>query len=334
MKVPRMRIMIVDDEPAHAEAIRRALENSGAAAGIQMAGTLREFRKAVADNPPDIALVDLNLPDGRALEVLSSPPESGPFPVLIMTSYGNEQTAVEALKSGALDYVVKSPAAFAEMPRTLARSLREWKLLQERKSAEEALRESNRRLQLATSSANLGIWDWDVAGDLLLLDDRMLELYGITRNTFSGQMNAWENALHNDDRDRAKAALQAALQNKSNFDTEFRILRPDGNTRYIKSNAIVIRNLQGEATRMIGLNQDVTDQKILEEQLRQAQKMEAIGHLAGGVAHDFNNILTVIYGYCHMIRMKMVKESTYSSDIDEVLAATERAANLTRSLLA
>jgi len=69
--------------------------------------TLREFRAAAAARPPDLALVDLNLPDGSAVEILHSPPESGPFPVLAMTSSGDEQVAVEAIKAGAMDYIVK-----------------------------------------------------------------------------------------------------------------------------------------------------------------------------------------------------------------------------------
>src|SRR5690349_12830289 len=100
MAVSPKRILILEDEPAHALAIRRALEEAGTGAEIEVVGTLREYRLAVAAGLPDIALVDLNLPDGRAVEVLTSPPEAGPFPVLVMTSYGNEQTAVEALKSG------------------------------------------------------------------------------------------------------------------------------------------------------------------------------------------------------------------------------------------
>jgi len=139
MSETTLNVLLVEDEEAHAEAIRRTLAGSALKVAIRIVGTLGEFRAAVADQPPHIALVDLNLPDGRAVELLSTPLQDAPFPILIMTSHGNETTAVEALKSGALDYVVKSPEAFAGMPRSIARALREWGLLQERKQAGEAL---------------------------------------------------------------------------------------------------------------------------------------------------------------------------------------------------
>ncbi len=135
MDPSHIRIMIVEDEADHVEAIRRAFETAGSDFEIQVSGTLREYRESVAAAAPDIALVDLNLPDGRAVEVLTSPPEAGPFPVLIMTAYGNEEVAVEALKSGALDYIVKSPEAFIDMPHTVVRAQREWNVLQDRKRA-------------------------------------------------------------------------------------------------------------------------------------------------------------------------------------------------------
>jgi DNA-binding NtrC family response regulator len=135
MEKPSLRLLIVEDEAAHVAAIRRAFENGEDQTHIDAVGTLREFRQRSAGPPPDLALLDLNLPDGRAVEVLCRPPESGPFPIMVMTSYGNEQVAVEAIKAGALDYVVKSAEAFATMPRAVERALREWKLLTERREA-------------------------------------------------------------------------------------------------------------------------------------------------------------------------------------------------------
>ena len=131
-----MNILLLEDEPAHAEAIQRALEASDLKAVVRVASTLREYREAVAARPPDLALLDLVLPDGRALDLLTSLPDACPFPILIWTSYGNEQTAVEAMKAGALDYIVKSPEAFATMPHAVERALREWNVLQESKRAE------------------------------------------------------------------------------------------------------------------------------------------------------------------------------------------------------
>jgi DNA-binding NtrC family response regulator len=137
-----MNILILEDEPAHAEAIRRAFEASDLKAVVQVAGTLREFHEIVAARLPNIVLMDMILPDGRALDALASLPEAC-CPILIMTSYGNEQMAVEAMKAGALDYIVKSPEAFIAMPHAVERALREWNVLQERKRVEAALRTSS-----------------------------------------------------------------------------------------------------------------------------------------------------------------------------------------------
>ena len=98
-----MNILIIDDEPAHIEAIRRAFRAADSKTVVRAASTLREYRKLVAAEPPDIALLDLNLPDGRALEALSLPLTANPFPIVIITSHGDESWAVQAMKAGALD---------------------------------------------------------------------------------------------------------------------------------------------------------------------------------------------------------------------------------------
>jgi PAS domain S-box-containing protein len=204
--------------------------------------------------------------------------------------------------------------------------------VEERRRAEERLTEVTRRLQLATASARLGIWDWDIANDTLIWDERMYELHGLAAGT-PLKLSSWQDRLHPDDRERVSAAVGAAVNGEREFDLEHRILPPEGGVRYIKANALVIRDGKGAATRMIGINQDVSAQKALEEQLRQAQKMEAIGQFAGGIAHDFNNILTAIVGFASMTQMKMAENDPLRPNIDQVLAAADRAAGLTQSLL-
>ena len=145
MNTEPVHLLIVEDEAAHVEAIRRAFEAAGSRAEIRAVGTLREYREELAASPPDLALVDLNLADGRAVEILTHPPESAPFPILVMTAFGTEQIVVEVMKAGALDYVVKSPETFAGMPQTAARVLREWRLLQKHRQAEAALAASEKR---------------------------------------------------------------------------------------------------------------------------------------------------------------------------------------------
>jgi signal transduction histidine kinase len=147
MEAAPVRILIVEDEAAHAEAIRRALETAPFRNELRLVDSLAGYRQAVADSPPDIALVDLNLPDGNAMEILSLPPEAGPFPILVMTSYGSEEIAVKALKAGALNYVVKSPETFRDMPGVVLRTRRAWQLLLERQRAEEALRRARDELE-------------------------------------------------------------------------------------------------------------------------------------------------------------------------------------------
>jgi signal transduction histidine kinase len=219
-------ILLVDDEAAHAEAIRRSLEDSVLPVAIRVVGTLRGFRAAVAERPPQIALVDLNLPDGRALELLSTPLQDAPFPILIMTSHGNEQTAVEALKSGALDYLVKSPEAFAGMARFIGRALREWGLLQERRQAAVALLAAKESAEAASRAKSefLALMSHElrtplngVMGGVQML--RCTELSGEQRRYLDLIMSSAENQLFlvNDILDLARLESDGVAVEKEEF---------------------------------------------------------------------------------------------------------------------
>jgi PAS domain S-box-containing protein len=131
----------------------------------------------------------------------------------------------------------------------------------ERVQAQEALGDATDRLALATRAGGVGLWDYFVTDDVLTWDDQMFALYGITREQFGGAYEAWQAGLHPDDRERGDAEIQAALRGEKEFDTEFRVLWPDGTIRSIRALALVQRDASGQATHMIGTNWDVTTQR-------------------------------------------------------------------------
>ena len=127
-----------------------------------------------------------------------------------------------------------------------------------RKQTEQKLSQSEERLQLATRSANIGIWDWNLQTNVLLWDDVMLGLYGLTREGFSGAIDAWQAGMHPDDMEAQLVNMQNAMAGSARFDTEFRVVHPDGHIRNLKANADVTRDAQGNALRMVGVSWDIT----------------------------------------------------------------------------
>jgi PAS domain S-box-containing protein len=210
---------------------------------------------------PHIALVDLNLPDGLALDILKSPAETGAFPVLVMTSYGNEQTAVEALKSGALDYVVKSPETFAAMPRTVERSLREWGLLQERMRTENVLRESEERYRTILSTSMDGFWVADLNGCLLEVNDAYCAMVGHPREHLLG--------MHISDLDccETPAEVMAHIEmlekcKWARYETKH--LRADGEVVDVEVSVA----FQDDRRVILAFIRDITERKLAEDRIR------------------------------------------------------------------
>jgi len=213
--------------------------------------------------------------------------------------------------------------------------------ISERKQAEADLTNYSQRLQLATESGKLAIWDWDVVNNTMFWDDRMFELYGSSRDIFPNNVDAWTNGLHPDDKQRAIDECHAALLGEREFNTTFRVIHPDGKIKYLMANGLIVRDNCGKAVRMIGINKDITNQKQEEEErrtletyLQQAQKMEAIGTLAGGIAHDFNNILGAILGYSEMAKEDSLSGPVNPGDLDQIILASKRAKTLVSQILA
>jgi len=171
------RILLVEDDPAHAEAVQRAFRDYGMKAVFHFARNLRDYGTLAAAQPPDLAIVDLRLPDGNGADVLTSPPEAGPFPILIMTSYGDERVAVEVMKAGAIDYIEKSSGNFSAIPHAVERSLREWDLLLTRKRMVEALHQEKENFQHSLDDSPLGVRIVTADGTTLYANRAILEMW-------------------------------------------------------------------------------------------------------------------------------------------------------------
>ena len=209
------------------------------------------------------------------------------------------------------------------------------------KRAEEALRESGQRLELASAAAALGIWDRNLVLDTEVWNGRLFEMYGLEPRPEPPGYDEWRRTIvHPEDREAAEAAVQAALDGRRGYDLQFRVVLPDGAVRHIKSDAQVLRDGSGRAVRIIGVNQDQTRQveaearqRRLQAELQHAEKLESIGSLAGGVAHDMNNVLAAIMGMASSMRSEVPEGEPQARALDTITRACARGRDVVKSLL-
>jgi len=201
-----------------------------------------------------------------------------------------------------------------------------------REGAEAALRESEERFRLLAESVDDVFWLSDLHGNIFYVSPSYDVVWGRSRDLLLTRPEGWDEAMHPEDRERMARSLAGYATGQ--WDETFRIVRPDGATRWIRARAFPVRDPSGEVYRVVGVSRDITEYRRLEEQFRQAQKMEAVGRLAGGVAHDFNNLLSVILSYTSLVLDDLKPGDPLRGDIEEVRRAGERATDLTRQLLA
>lgn len=148
-----IHILLIEDDPSHAELIRRAFMSRGNGARLTIAHTLMDARRAIENTKPTLIIADWRLPDGDSSELLKDGRDSSSLPVVIMTSYGSEKHAVEAIKAGALDYIVKSSESMADMPHIAERAVERWRAILNQERMQQALAESEAQFRLLAENS-------------------------------------------------------------------------------------------------------------------------------------------------------------------------------------
>ena len=205
--------------------------------------------------------------------------------------------------------------------------------ISQRREAEEALRESERRFHELAANVNEVFWI-ATAGEsqVVYVSPAYEQIWGRACAELYATSDSWLDSIHQDDRERVRVAAKTK-QLAGEYDEAYRIVRPDGTIRWIRDRAFPVHDETGRVERIVGVARDITERRQLEEQFRHAQKMEAVGRLASGVAHDFNNILAVIQLQAGMLEGQAEPGSVTADYAREIELAAQRASNLTRQLL-
>ena len=322
-----IRILHLEDSVEDAEIIAEKLSAEGMPCRIARVESRKSFIDAIdhkVDGQWDIILADQSLPSFDGISALKIARETCPdVPFIIISGALGEELAVEALKSGATDYILKD--RLARLPLAVRRAVQERDVSQERKRSEALL---NLRTKALESAAN-GIAITDREGTIIWANAACASLTGYALTEILGQNpRLFKSGRHDEAFYRG---LWTTIRQGRVWQGEIINQRKDG-TLYTEDMTITpVRDSQGEITSFIAVKQDITARKELEEQSAEAKRMESIGRLAGGVAHDFNNMLTVIQGYCAMLTDGTGLSAAVCAR--EIRQAADHASELTRQLL-
>jgi PAS domain S-box-containing protein len=329
-----IHILHLEDDPLDAELVKARLETAGLACRLTRVQTHAEFDAALRRKAYDIVLADYRLPNYDGMSALRLVLDVCPdVPFVFVSGTMGEEAVIEGLTRGATDYVLKQ--RLTRLVPAVNRALREAQNQRERGQAEKALAESEAKMRCILDSVDEGFIVVDRQYRVISANRAFCHLSNLRQDQVIGRL------CHEISHHRGRPCFESGetCPIKRTFDSgeaHFAVhthTDAAGAQKYLELKSYPIVDASGTVSSAIETIIDVTEKRKLQEQLARSQKMESIARLAGGVAHDFNNMLGVIIGHAEIAMRQMNKSNPLSNNLKEIRSAAERSVNLTRQLL-
>jgi two-component system, cell cycle sensor histidine kinase and response regulator CckA len=330
----QLRILIVEDSEDDLLLLLRELRRGGYTPDYVRVETAADMQAALDRQLWDIVIADYTLPRFSAPEALQLLQVQQPdLPFIIVSGTIGEETAVAAMRAGAHDYLLKDN--LTRLVPAVERELREAQERRKRIEAEQAFRESEERFrQLAENITESVFWMSDpTALEMLYVSPAYERIWGRSCANLYANFMDWIDAIHPEDRQHVHTNFfEHSLQ--GDYDEEYRIVRPDGSIRWIRDRGFPIQDRVGVPYRVVGIAEDITNRKLTEAALRRTERLESLGTLTSGIAHDLNNVLTPIMGIVQLLPLKITHIDASTQGLLQVLEdSTRRGADLVKQIL-
>jgi signal transduction histidine kinase/DNA-binding response OmpR family regulator len=300
-------LIIIEDDPAHAEAIKRAMSVYRNSCNLIVVPTLKEFSKTIENVIPDLVLADVNLPDGSAYSLLKGDIEHQPWPVIVMTSYGDEEMAVKALKSGALDYIVKSPESFRNIEHILNRNIREWHLIQKS-------RENEKKFRSLFENMSQGVIYQDANGEVISANEAIHSILGIDGNLPKGiflNPDNW-NAIQENCSPFPKEELPTEIALKSGSPVKDVVIgiynQQQKEYKWMLVNAVpLFKDKSSSPYQVFSTYTDITELKRTEQELKTAKERAEMADklksaFMANMSHEIRTPMNGILGFADLLK--------------------------------
>ncbi len=327
---PELRVLLLEDDPVDVQLVRDMLRALGVSAEVHAAPGRAEFLKELREGTFDLVLSDYHMPGWDGMQALRETRARHPeLPFIMVTGTIGEESAVEALKAGATDLVLKHqlPRLVPVVHRALSESAQRVALRQ----AQEALRASEERFRALVENSTDAVIMIDDTDTVVYVSPSAERITGYPSTECTGRSAFY--LVHPEDLAHMKATIARVRANPGSVPRwEVRIRHKHGH--WVEVECAAANHLHNPAIGALVVNyHDVSERRRLEEMLRQSQKMEAVGRVAGGLAHDFNNVLGGTLGYSDLILRRMDEQDPLRPKVVEIRKAAERAGALTQQLM-